>query len=31
MALRAAFTPLFGEHEPEKRTPVFQKDHAPAK
>jgi lipoyl(octanoyl) transferase len=42
MALRAAFTPLFGEaeHDPEKlvlghrsedENPVFRKDHAPAK
>ena len=42
MALRAAFTPLFGEaeHDPEKlvlghrsedEKPVFRKDHAPAK
>jgi lipoyl(octanoyl) transferase len=33
MALRATFTPLFGdtEHDPEKWKPVFRKDHAPAK
>jgi lipoyl(octanoyl) transferase len=32
MALRAAFTPLFGkttEHDPENSKPVFRKDHAP--